>query len=206
MSSYTYVEVPERRKYMKPLIKGLDHVLRWALIALASFMILVVTWQVISRYVLRAPSSLTEEIARFGLIWLGLLGSVYTFRNRMHVGIDILVSPLKGKKRLLAEMFSLIACALFAVLVLIYGGWQLVQLTWQLDQTSAAMGVKMAYVYSIIPISGILMLVYAFYFMRGITRHGKIHRPSELGGELEGEPSLDYPGEDFLTHPIKKEK
>ena len=206
MSSYTYVEVPERRKYMKPLIKGLDHVLRWALIALASFMILVVTWQVISRYVLRAPSSLTEEIARFGLIWLGLLGSVYTFRNRMHVGIDILVSPLKGKKRLLAEMVSLIACALFAVLVLIYGGWQLVQLTWQLDQTSAAMGVKMAYVYSIIPISGILMLVYAFYFMRGITRHGKIHRPSELGGELEGEPSLDYPGEDFLTHPIKKEK
>jgi len=92
MSSYTYVEVPERRKYMKPLIKGLDHVLRWALIALATFMILVVTWQVISRYVLRAPSSLTEEIARFGLIWLGLLGSVYTFRNRMHVGIDILVS------------------------------------------------------------------------------------------------------------------
>jgi len=67
------------------------------------------------------------------------------------------------------------------------------------------MGVKMAYVYSIIPISGVLMLVYAFYFMRGITRHGKIHRPSELGGELEGEPSFDFPNEDFLTHPVKKE-
>jgi len=69
---------------MKAIIGPIDILLRWFLIILAVLMVLTVTWQVFSRYALRAPSSLTEELARFQLIWLGLLGAVYTFRNRMH--------------------------------------------------------------------------------------------------------------------------
>jgi TRAP-type C4-dicarboxylate transport system permease small subunit len=165
---------------MKALIKPLDVALRWLLVALAISMVIVVTWQVVSRYVFRAPSSLTEEIARFQLIWLGLLGSVYTFRNRMHVGIDILVTPLKGKMRLGAELVALISCLIFAVIILIYGGWRLVSLTYELNQTSAALGVKMAYVYSIIPISGVLMSVYAIHYILDVVLNGEIHKPSEV--------------------------
>lgn len=165
---------------MNYIIKPLDVILRQALIWLAVFMVMTVTWQVLSRYILRAPSSLTEEIARFQLIWLGLLGAVYTFRNRMHVGIDILVSPLEGKKRLVAEMIALISVLAFAVLILIYGGSRLVGLTYELNQTSAALGVKMAYIYSIIPISGILMVIYALHYILDVVRFGKIHKPSEV--------------------------
>lgn len=165
---------------MSAFIKTLDVFLRWALVALAISMVVVVTWQVLSRYLLRAPSSLTEEIARFQLIWLGLLGAVYTFRNRMHVGIDILITPLRGKKRLAAELASLIAWLIFAVLILIYGGGQLVALTHDLNQTSAALGVRMSYVYSIIPISGILMSIYALHYIADVIFHGKVHKPSEV--------------------------
>ena len=159
--------------------------LRWTLIALAVFMVATVTWQVLSRYVFRAPSSLTEEIARFQLIWLGLLGSVYTFRNRMHVGIDILIGALKGRPRLLAELASLIACITFAVLVLIIGGTRLVMLTSELDQTSAALGVRMAWVYSIIPISGVLWVLYGLYYIADIARHGRMRLPSELNWDAD---------------------
>lgn len=162
------------------MIKALDVFLRWSLVLLAISMVIVVTWQVLSRYALRAPSSLTEEIARFQLIWLGLLGSVYTFRNRMHVGIDILVSPLRGKKRLAAEMAALVSCLVFAVLILIYGGGRLVQLTHELDQTSAALGVRMSYIYAIIPISGVLMSIYALHYIGDVVFHGKMHKPSEV--------------------------
>ncbi len=165
---------------MTGFIGILDRVLRWALIALAVAMIATVSWQVISRYALRAPSSLTEEIARFQLIWLGLLGAVYTFRNRMHVGIDVLVTPLKGKARLAAEMVSLAACMVFAVLILIYGGLKLVGLTLELDQTSAALGINMAYVYAIIPVSGALICIYTVHFMLDVILHGKLHLPSEV--------------------------
>jgi TRAP-type C4-dicarboxylate transport system permease small subunit len=165
---------------MKLIITPLDAFLRWALIILAVFMVATVTWQVVSRYALRAPSSLTEEMARFQLIWLGLLGAVYTFRNRMHVGIDIFVAPLEGKKRLVAELIALISVIIFAATILIYGGGRLVQLTHELDQRSAALGVRMSAVYSIIPISGILMCLYAFHYISDGILNGKIHKPSEV--------------------------
>ena len=165
---------------MKFIITPLDVFLRWALVLLAIFMILTVTWQVVSRYALRAPSSLTEEIARFQLIWLGLLGAVYTFRNRMHVGIDILVTPLTGKKRLGAELIALGSVLVFAILILIYGGGRLVQLTHELNQTSAALGMRMSYVYAILPISGILISLYALHYMADVIFHGRIHKPSEV--------------------------
>jgi len=94
---------------MKAILAPIDILLRWFLIILAVLMVLTVTWQVFSRYALRAPSSLTEELARFQLIWLGLLGAVYTFRNRMHVGIDIFTGSLTGKKRVVAELVSLLS-------------------------------------------------------------------------------------------------
>lgn len=165
---------------MKRFIKILDIGLRWFLVALAIFMIVTVTWQVVSRYVLRAPSSLTEEIARFQLIWLGLLGAVYTFRNRMHVGIDILITPLEGKRRLAAELFALVSCLVFALLILVYGGGRLVALTYDLNQTSAALGIRMSYVYSILPISGVLMSIYAISYIGDVIFRGEIHKPSEV--------------------------
>ncbi|NNC38916.1 MAG: TRAP transporter small permease [Acidimicrobiales bacterium] len=143
-------------------------------------MVVTVSWQVFSRYVLRAPSSLTEEIARFQLIWLGLLGAVYTFRNRMHVGIDILVASLTGKKRLAAELVSLTSVFIFAVLILVYGGGHLVLMTHELNQTSGALGIRMSYIYSVLPISGILICIYALDYIGDVVLKGKIHKPSEL--------------------------
>jgi TRAP-type C4-dicarboxylate transport system permease small subunit len=148
------------------MIALLDKFLKTFLVLLAVSMIAVVTWQVVSRYVLRAPSSLTEEIARFQLIWLGLGGAVYTFRNRMHVSIDTLVAKFSGRKRLALELFSLAASLVFSALILVYGGMRLVMLTFTLNQTSAALGVPMAYVYAIIPFSGVLIVIYALHFMR----------------------------------------
>ena len=145
--------------------------LKGLLLVLIVAMIGTVSWQVFSRYALQSPSSATEEIARFQLIWLGLLGAVYTFRQKMHVSIDALVSPLTGKARTGAELFSLLATSVFVGAVLIYGGIRLVILTETLNQTSAALGWPISTVYSIIPISGALILVYALHFARHAHEH-----------------------------------
>lgn len=159
------------------MIACLDRFVRGFLLFLVGFMILTVTWQVLSRYALRAPSSLTEEIARFQLIWLGLFGSVYTFRNRMHVGIDMLTARLTGRRRLVAELVSLAACFVFSALVLVYGGAKIVWLTQALDQRAAALGIPVAWVYAVLPISGILICAYAAHFMTEALR-GHRHGPS----------------------------
>ena len=76
-----------------------ERVLAWVLVVLMSVMVIDVSWQVASRFVFRAPSSFTEELAGFLLIWIGLLGAAYGFRTRAHLGIDLLVTKLQGPPR-----------------------------------------------------------------------------------------------------------
>jgi len=188
---------------MRGFINIIDVTLRWLLVALAVFMVLTVTWQVLSRYVFRAPSSLTEEIARYQLIWLGLLGAVYTFRNRMHVGIDIFVGNWTGRKRVAAEVISLVACLVFAIVILIWGGIRLVSLTHELNQTSAALGIRISYVYSIIPISGFLWVLYGVYYITDIIRYGRIRIPTEVS-EDKTTPGQAVPGVTPKKQPMNK--
>ena len=49
----------------------------------------------------------------------------------------------------------------FCVMVLIIGGNALVSLTLELDQISAALGVRMGWIYTVLPISGAIMVFYA---------------------------------------------
>ena len=58
----------------------------------------VVLWQVISRYALVNPSTITEELSRFLLMWLGLFGASYTLAEKGHLAIDILPEKLTGKE------------------------------------------------------------------------------------------------------------
>jgi len=141
-----------------------DHVelaLGWILVVLMSVMVVDVTWQVASRFIFRAPSSFTEEVAGFLLIWIGLLGAAYGFRTRAHLGIDLLVSRLGGGWRIGAEMSAHILVLLFALTTMVGGGIKLVQLAFRLEQISAAMGIRMGWVYLALPLSGVLVILFS---------------------------------------------
>jgi len=145
---------------MKSLLATIDRGLQWALVALMSAMVLSVTWQVVSRYVLTSPTSWTEEVARFLLIWIGMLGAAYAFRNRMHIGLDLLPKKLTGQAARRLRWLTQAVILLFAVAVLVIGGGKLVYLTWDLRQYSAVLGLPMAVVYSVIPVTGVLIVLF----------------------------------------------
>lgn len=140
-----------------------DVVLRSTLAALMTLLVVCISWQVISRYFLQDPSSWTEELARFALIWAGLLGAVYAYRTRAHVGIDILASKLSPGGRRKLDIISAASVIAFSVSVIVIGGSNLVMLTAELEQTSAALGVSVSWVYAVIPLSGALLTLYAIY-------------------------------------------
>jgi TRAP-type C4-dicarboxylate transport system permease small subunit len=168
------------------LQKGLE----WVLVTLMALMVADVTWQVASRFILRAPSSFTEELAGFLLIWIGLLGSAYGFRTRAHLGIDLLVARLEGGWNRGAEILAHGLVFLFALSTMVTGGLWLVHLAFRLDQISAAMGIRMGFVYLALPISGALI---AFFSLESILvggpcqgGTGPIASPSEPeGGALD---------------------
>lgn len=141
--------------------RALGYVL--ALLFLAS--VLTVLWQVVGRYVLQSPSSVTEEISRFLLIWLGMLSAAYAFARRMHVGVDLMSAMLSGRARKVVGKAIWSACAAFAILVLVYGGGRLVEITATLGQTSAALDLPMWIIYTVLPISGVLVAYFALSFL-----------------------------------------
>lgn len=146
------------------LTRVVDHVertLAWLLVLLMGVMVIDVTWQVVSRFLLRAPSSFTEELAGFLLIWVGILGAAYGFRTRAHLGIDLVVLRLPRKARRTATIVAHVLVAAFALSTMVIGGLLLVRLAFQLDQTSAAMGIRVGFVYLALPLAGILIIVFS---------------------------------------------
>ena len=151
---------------MHRLIRILDAILKNALVVLMAALVISVSWQVISRYLLASPASWTEEVARFVMIWVGLLGAAYAFRTGVHLGLDILPKKLTGRPAQVLKLFTMLVVVLFSVSVLIIGGGSLVGLTWELRQYSAVLGLPIAFVYSVIPLAGVLICVYA---LAGVT-------------------------------------
>ncbi|MDZ7271319.1 MAG: TRAP transporter small permease, partial [candidate division KSB1 bacterium] len=152
---------------MEKATEWVTRVLGWFLSVLMATMVIDVTWQVFTRFVLRNPSSYTEEIARFQLVWIGLLGASYAYRTKAHLGIDVLAAKLKGnRKRLLEIIINLLVLA-FAFFVMVVGGIRLVRLTFILRQVSAALGIPIGYVYIVVPLSGVLIIYFALYFIIG---------------------------------------
>ncbi len=151
---------------MHCLIRLVDRSLNVILVLLMAALVVNVLWQVGSRFLLNDPSSFTEEAARFLLLWLGLLGGCYAYRNRSHLGLDLMTRNLEGALQRWAHRSVLLVVMLFAVLVLVYGGGRLVWLTLELRQTSAALDIPMGYVYSVLPLSGILITFYSLVLWR----------------------------------------
>ena len=153
------------------IIRLIDKALAGTLIAAMVSILLTVIWQVVSRYVLKDPASITEELSRFILIWIGILGAAYAYRQNAHLGFNLIVERQSHKvKRLLLTCVEIIVI-IFCILVMVYGGAELVSLTLELEQISAALGVKMGFIYSVLPLSGSLIIAYALVNITTLWRN-----------------------------------
>ena len=150
------------------LRKIVDKALEWVLVFLLSILVLDVLWQVASRYVLSSPSSYTDELAGYLLIWVGLLGAAYVAGKREHLAIDILIQRSSPKRKLRLEIVISILVILFSVSVLIIGGVWLVYTRFYLSVKSAALGMPLGFVYLVLPLSGLLIAYFDIENMRNI--------------------------------------
>lgn len=124
-----------------------------------------ITWQVFSRYVLAAPSTITDEIARFSMIWVALLGTAYTVGLKRHLAIDLFTHNLPAQKKRAIEIVIYLFIFSFALGVMVYGGFTLVSRVYASGQISPSMQLPMAYVYLALPLSGLLMMFYSLLFI-----------------------------------------
>lgn len=140
---------------------AVDRTLAAVLIVLMAIAVLNVLWQVFTRFILGDPSSFTEELARYLLIWIGLLGAAFATGRRLHPAIGLLTAALSDRGRHWQWLLIQGAVLVFAAAVMVFGGGSLVSLTLSLGQTSAALRIPLGYVYLALPIGGLLIIWYA---------------------------------------------
>ncbi len=155
---------------MLRLKAAVDRVLAGFLVVLMAVMTLNVLWQVFTRFILGDPSAFTDELSRYLLIWLGVLGAGYGVGQRIHLAIDLFPRKQTGARRYYTDLFIESIVLLFAVSVMIIGGTQLVYVTLALEQTSAALQVPLGYVYIVLPVSGLLIVFYNVAHMVELRR------------------------------------
>ena len=124
-----------------------------------------VVWQVFSRYVLNDPSTTTDELSRYLMIHVGLLGAAYTTGLKRHLAIDLFSSNLKGSAKLASDLLYHGVITAFAAGIMVYGGFNLVQNTLRLGQVASSLGVKVGYFYIVIPVSGLFICFYSLLFI-----------------------------------------
>jgi TRAP-type C4-dicarboxylate transport system permease small subunit len=129
--------------------------------ALMVVLLLVLSWQVVSRYLVKDPSTVTEELSRLLLMWLGVLGTAFGFLMRNHLAFDVLSH--KGSERVkkfLAE-FSAVCILIFGLMVTIAGS-SLVYQAWLQGQVSPVLHVPIYFVYLVLPLAGLFMCLAPF--------------------------------------------
>jgi len=146
----------------------LNKILEYSLVFIMSILVIDVLWQVTSRYLLSSPSSFTDELAGFLLIWVGLLGAAYVAGRNEHLAIDILLQKSVGKRKENLQRLIFTMVLLFALSVMVIGGSWLVYTRFALNVKSAALQLPLGYVYLVLPISGLLIVYYSIQNLRNL--------------------------------------
>ena len=143
---------------MKQLRKVLNRSLN--VLAGGSFlaMVALTCWQVFTRYILQNPSSWSEEMVSYLFAWMSLFGASIVVGERGHMNIPIVVERMGEKGRKIFAVFGEIVALAFALVILVYGGTQITSLA--MGQMTSALGVPIGIFYVVLPISGVINIVY----------------------------------------------
>ena len=167
---------------MNKIKRGLDTTLAWFCVVLFAVLVVDVTWQVFTRVVLNDPSGWSEELAKYLFIWLGLFGSAFVFGERGHIVVDFAAAQLPGAVQHWIGVLMQLVILAFASLVLVYGGYKISALAW--DQNLTGLPVNVGWLYTALPISGVLIVFYTVYHLVAILRR------AESGIAADAEPDV----------------
>jgi len=139
------------------VIGHLARVTEIVMVILTVAMVSLVSYQVFERYVLHYTPPWSEELSVYLMIWFGMLGIAAGVRRGTHMSLHYFADKLPKSVQSVLEILKY-AMVLVYVSVLLWQGIVLVRLT--MSQTSAAMDLRIGYVYLSLPVSATLIIIY----------------------------------------------
>ncbi|WP_420392956.1 TRAP transporter small permease [Acuticoccus sp.] len=155
---------------MRTVLRTVEWVLDKVLIVLFAAMVFAIAWQVFARYILEAPTAWSEELARFHMVAVTMLGSALVVARQGHVDVTVFVELLPtAVQRVLAVVRDLLIVAMGGFLA--WAGWGLVESGGR--RVSSGLGVSMAIPYSAVAIGSALIAILV------ILRHFRASREDD---------------------------
>jgi TRAP-type C4-dicarboxylate transport system permease small subunit len=102
------------------LIGRINNRIGLAISVLMPAMVLILFYEVVSRYVFKSPTIWTYDMAIFMFGYIGLLSGAYVHKNRKHVNVDIIYDRLSPRGKAISETITGLLFFFFIILVIIY--------------------------------------------------------------------------------------
>ena len=136
-----------------------------------SFIVMVVLtcWQVFKRYVLKNPSTWSEELVSYLFAWMSLLGASIVTSESGHMNIPVLVDRLNPQMRSYMRILHELIALLFSLAILVYGGWQISRLA--MGQMTSSLGVPVGIFCFVMPLCGVLNIIYTIINIAEIAKN-----------------------------------
>lgn len=147
-----------RMEILKKIRTGIDKFLEVICAFLFGAMVVICTYQVVVRYFFNSPSTVSEELLTYTFTWMALFASALVFGKRDHMRMGFIADKLTGTKRMVLEVVIELLILAFTFIILVYGGISITKLAFA--QVTASLGIPMGAVYLVIPICGVIILIY----------------------------------------------
>jgi len=142
------------------VIKVLEKLTGLLLIIGLSVIIILMTMQIINRYIVRNPFVWTEELCRYIFVWITIMGAGLALRRFELVGMYFILHKIPRKIQNLIRVVGLFGITLFIFILARYG-LKLLVIAVKGRTLSPALRAPMFAVYLIFPIGGTIMFIFA---------------------------------------------
>ncbi len=120
---------------------------------------LLITAEVVSRYVFNAPTPWTEDVSQALQIWATYLAAAFVLRNRDLIVIEFFIARMSPSRRRVADTVSLVAILVFAAFAAVYGAAIVAESIVQNRHASTMLGLPRWLTEAAIPVGfGLLIL------------------------------------------------
>lgn len=136
-----------------------DKIVSYLCIALGILMTVTTLTGIMFRYVMTNPLPWTEELARYSMIWMGLLAISMGVKRQEHLGVNLIVKLLPVTFQKILRIMTRVLIAFFLIELIRYGYGMAVNGN---TQIAPALQIPMSYVLSSVPVAALVSLIQLF--------------------------------------------
>lgn len=154
---------------MKRLAAVADRATEYAAVVVALALLAVVVLGVAFR-IINDPLIWSDELARYLMVWLALLGWIVATRRRSHIRVTVILYLLPSRSRAAVEI-AIQLCVLAFGAVLAWHSVELIDRAWDVEAVSLA--VPSALLYLLVPFTGSVVALQAAVEIAYVLRGGR---------------------------------